>query len=327
MEKKIAVYICSGCGIGDALDIDQLSKVATDENSVPICKTHPNLCSQEGLELIKKDIAEEGANTLVIAACSHRVMVDVFNFESCIVDRVNIREQVAWSQKPGEEDTQMMAEDYLRMGLAKVGAMEVPEPYKPEEEISRDILVVGGGLAGLTSALEASKAGYPVVLVEKEAELGGFQKMVGQIAMAPYKEVRANTLDDLIKEVTASDKITVYTGATVQKTVGGPGVFQVSISQNGSTAEHKVGAIVMAAGWKPYDPNKLDKELGFGSSANVITNVMFEEYYQEPGSQAPPLLFDGVLHNGFETGAESQVPEFGSGCVCGLQGNAHTRSS
>jgi len=172
MEKKIAVYICSGCGIGDALDIDQLGKVATDEKSVPVCRTHPNLCSQEGVDLIKKDMADEGANTLVVAACSHRVMVDVFDFEGCIVDRVNIREQVAWSQKPGEEDTQMMAEDYLRMGLAKVAAMELPEPYTPEEEISRDILVVGGGLAGLTSALEASKAGYAVVLVEKETELG-----------------------------------------------------------------------------------------------------------------------------------------------------------
>jgi len=287
MEKKIAVYICSGCGIGDALDIDRLGKVATDESSVPICKTHPNLCSQEGVELIKKDMADEGANTLVLAACSHRVMVDVFNFEGCIVDRVNIREQVAWCQKPGEEDTQMMAEDYLRMALAKVGGMELPEPYKPEEEISRDILVVGGGLAGLTSALEASKAGYAVVLVEKEAELGGFQKMVKQIATAPYKEIKDNTLDDLIKEVTASDKITVYTGATVEKTAGGPGVFQVSIKQNGTAAEHRVGAIVMAAGWKPYDPNKLDKELGFGSSPNVITNAMFEENYQEGNITRP----------------------------------------
>ena len=136
MEKKTAVYICSGCGIGDALDAEKLSKVATDEGSVPLCRIHGNLCSQEGVELIKNDIANEGANTLVIAACSHRVMYDVFNFESCIVDRVNIREQVAWCQKPGDEDTQLMAEDYLRMGLAKVDKMELPEPFKPEEEIS-----------------------------------------------------------------------------------------------------------------------------------------------------------------------------------------------
>ena len=146
MEKKIAVYICTGCGIDDALDIEQLGKVATDDSSVPICRNHPNLCSREGVQLIKDDMANEGANTLVVAACSHRVMYDAFNFENVIVDRVNIREQVVWCQKPGEEDTQMMAEDYLRMGLAKVKAMELPEPYLPEEEISREILVVGGGI-------------------------------------------------------------------------------------------------------------------------------------------------------------------------------------
>ena len=286
MEKKTAVYICSGCGIGDAMDIEKLGNVATEEGSVPICRNHVNLCSQEGVELIKKDIEGEGANALIIAACSHRVMYDVFNFENCIVDRVNLREQVAWCQKPGEEDTQIMAEDYLRMSLAKVENMELPEPYKPEEEISRDILVVGGGLTGMTSALEAAKAGCNVILVEKEEALGGFQKNVKEIATFPYKAPEENPLSSLIEAVGQNDKIKVYTGATVEKTSGGPGVFSVSIKQNGSTAEHKAGAIVLAAGWEPYDPEKLDAKLGFGSSPNVITNAMFEEKFQsEPISR------------------------------------------
>ena len=281
MEKKLAAYICTGCGIGDALDIEELSKVATEENSVPICRTHPNLCSQEGVDLIKKDIEGEGANTLIIAACSPRVMYDVFNFENCIVDRVNLREQVVWSHKPGDEDTQMMAEDYLRMSGAKVGAMELPEPYKPEEEVSKDILVVGGGLTGMNAALEAAKAGYSVILVEKEAQLGGFQNNVRQIATFPYPELQDNTLEALIQAVTENEKIEVYTGAQVEKTSGGPGVFQVSIKQNGATAEHRAGAVVMAAGWQPYDPSKLDAKLGFGASPNVITNTLFEEHYKE----------------------------------------------
>lgn len=281
MEKKTAVYICTGCGIGDALDIEQLSKVATDEGSAPICRNHPNLCNQEGVELIKNDIANESVNALVISACSHRVMYDAFNFENCIVDRVNIREQVVWCQKPGHEDTQMMAEDYLRMGMAKVDNMELPEPFKPEEEISRDILVVGGGLTGMTAALDATKAGCSVVLVEKEPQLGGFQGNVQKTTSFPYQGVQDNDLEELIQEVTQNEKIKVYTGAKVDKTVGGPGVFEVSISQNGTTAEHRIGAIVLAAGWQPYDPNKLDQKLGFGASPNVITNVMFEENFKE----------------------------------------------
>ena len=79
MEKKSAVYICTGCGIGDALNIEQLSKLATDEG-VPICKNHPNLCNEEGTALIKKDMESEGVNTIAVVACSPRVMYDTFDF-------------------------------------------------------------------------------------------------------------------------------------------------------------------------------------------------------------------------------------------------------
>ena len=72
-----------------------------EEEGFPV-KTHPFLCGKEGVELIKKDIAEMGINTLVIAACSRRVNYDVFNFDGCIVDRVNLREQVVWSHPRSE---------------------------------------------------------------------------------------------------------------------------------------------------------------------------------------------------------------------------------
>lgn len=308
MEKKIAVYICTGCGIGDALDIEQLSKVATDEN-ISTCRNHSNLCGQEGIELIKKDMIDEGVNTIVITACSHRVMYDVFNFENAIVDRVNVREQVVWSQKPGEEDTQLMAEDYLRMGIAKVNAMQLPEPFQPEEEISRDILVVGGGLTGLTSALEAAKAGCSVVLVEKEPHLGGFQKNVKDIATSPYKDIQDNTLDELVKGVMENEKIRVYTGATIEETSGGPGVFTTVIRQNGSKIEHRIGAIVLAAGWRPYDPEKLDKKLGFGTSPNVITNAIFEESFKE-GRITRPSDGKDVTNVAFLQCAGSRDPQY-----------------
>ena len=276
-EKKVGLYICAGCGIGDALDIENLGENGTEEHSVAVLKNHPALCSKEGVDLIKQDIENEGINTVVVAACSHRVMYDVFDFPGCIVDRVNLREQVVWSHPPQDEDTQMMAEDYVRMGLAKVDQMELPEAFKPEEEMYKDILVVGGGISGMTAALETAKAGYNAVLVEKEPELGGFQKKVGKIASFPYKDVKDNDLNQLIDAVKGNDKITVYTGATVEKTDGGPGVFKVTIKQNGTSAEHGIGAVVNAAGWVPYDPAKLDEKLGYGKSPNVVTNVEFEQ--------------------------------------------------
>jgi quinone-modifying oxidoreductase subunit QmoB len=277
MDKKIAVYICTGCGIGEALDIEQLSKVATSECKAAVCRNHSNLCSPEGAQLIKDDVANDGVNTVLIAACSPRVMYDVFNFEGTIMDRVNLREQVVWSHPANDEDTQMMAEDYLRMSAARMKQTELPEPYKPEQEMSKDILVVGGGTTGMTAALEVARAGYSAVLVEKENELGGFQKNVSKNVTFPFKDVQANEINKLIAAVKSNDKIKVLTGSKLEKLSGGPCVFNAQVKQNGSTSDHNIGAVVLAAGWKPYDPEKLDKKLGYGVSANVITNVQFEE--------------------------------------------------
>ena len=292
MEKKVAVYICAGCGIGEALDIEQLAKVASEGGKASLCRSHHNLCGRDGVELIRRDISDEGANILIITACSPRVMGDVFRFEGCVVERANIREQVVWCQQPNDEDTQMMAEDYLRMGMAKAIHTDLPAPYQPEGVMSKEILVVGGGAAGLTAALETSRAGYQVVLVEKEAELGGFQKKVSQKVTFPYKELKANDLRLLVEAVEREKNITIYTAARVERISGGPCLFDVQIKQNGAAAEHRLGAVVLAAGWQPYDPARLDGKFGYGASPNVVTNVQFEEMLQSgpvlrPSDKAP----------------------------------------
>jgi len=175
MNKRIGVYICTGCGIGEAINIEKLSNVAIGEFNVPVCKTHHCLCGQEGVAIITKDCQENGINTIVIAGCSPRVNQDVFAFNTDkIMERVTLREHVVWSQAANNEDTQMMAEDYLRMGIVKAQKTALLEPYKPVEEISKTILVVGGGISGMTAAIEAAKANSQVVLVEKEQTLGGF---------------------------------------------------------------------------------------------------------------------------------------------------------
>jgi quinone-modifying oxidoreductase subunit QmoB len=173
VDKSTAVYVCKGCGIGDALDIDALKEVATGELSMERCRDHDCLCGEAGRQLIQQDI-QEGVNTLVVAACSPRVMTDAFAFDGVLTERVNLREHVVWSHEPNDEDTQMMAADYLRMGVARAGKAAIPEPI--DEEIDRTILVVGGGVTGMSAALDAARAGYQVVLVEKEAELGGWMR-------------------------------------------------------------------------------------------------------------------------------------------------------
>ena len=277
MDKKTAIYICTGCGIGDALDIEQLKEEGTEDFSIDLTKDHPFLCGQEGVDIIKQDIEGEGINTVIIAGCSHRVNYDAFNFgQGVIVQRVNLREQVAWSQPPKEEDTQMLAEDNLRIGCSQAKDTELTEPFKAEEEYSKDILVVGGGLAGMTAALETAKAGYQAVIVEKEASLGGFLGKMKKLITMPYKDVSESGAEELIKAIEENSKVKVYTSSTVEKISGAPGLYTVDIKANGNGASERVGAVVQATGWVPYDANKLG-HLGYGKFKDVITNVEMEE--------------------------------------------------
>ncbi|MEW5766602.1 MAG: FAD-dependent oxidoreductase [bacterium] len=289
MDKKIGAYICTGCGLGEALDMEKLSKVATSEYKAPVCKTHPFLCSEEGVGLIKNDMEAAGVNTIVIAACSPRVHSETFVFDPSysIMERVNLREQVIWSHPPKDEDTQMLAEDYLRMGLVKARKSEIPEPYLAEG-ISKTILVVGGGITGVTAAIEAARAGSEVILVEKRPELGGFaNKLHRELPQgAPYQDLEQSDIKDRIEEVKTTSNITIYTSAEVKKIAGGPGVFDVTLEQKGNTTDFRVGSIVLATGWQPYDASKLD-HLGFGKYPNVITNVMLEEMASNGGIKRP----------------------------------------
>ncbi|MDY0038683.1 MAG: hydrogenase iron-sulfur subunit [Desulforhabdus sp.] len=288
MEKKIGVYICTGCGIGDALDIDALASVATGEYKAPACKQHAFLCSQEGVSEIKADIGGSGVDTIVVAACSPRVMTDVFDFgRDKVVERVNLREQVAWCHPPNDEDTQMMAEDQLRMGLTKAKEMLPPEPFMAEN-LSKKILVVGGGLAGITAANEACKAGYEVVLVEKSDKLGGYAKAVFKLppSQPPYEELQDFEIDQLVGELSSRSGVRIYTNAQVGKISGAPCMFDVQIQQNGSGAEERVGAIVLATGTVAYEASKLE-HLGYGKSEDVITAPQLEAMFKSGNVSRP----------------------------------------
>jgi quinone-modifying oxidoreductase, subunit QmoB len=323
MDKKYCAYICAGCGIGDALDMEALVEVVSGEMSME-CKTHAFLCGPEGRSLIEGDVAG-GVNTIVVGACSPRVMAREFDFGTDkITVRANLREQVVWSEvKPAEGQAphkeapaflQESASDYLRMACTRAKKTLLPEPYKLEE-INKTILVMGGGLAGLTAAKEAAAAGYKVIVVEKEAKLGG--KAAGWRksfpTMAPWTSLEENPINAIIASVEGSDKIAIKTATEVARISGAPGNFGVTFKAAGSKTEWdapqkvtvdqqdlinkgelpdpntglkkytdtnpdavKVGAVVLATGWKPADVSQYE-HLGYGKVKNVVTNAEFEK--------------------------------------------------
>jgi len=273
-QKKVAVWICQGCDIGKSLDVEALEKVVTEECEVEVCQSHPFLCGDEGVEQIKAEIAQ-GANALVIAGCSPRFNVDTFTFDGCLTERVNLREHVIWSHKPNDEDTQMLAEDYLRMGIVRAQKAELPTPF--EAEINQGLLVVGGGQSGMTAALEAARAGFDVTLVEKQEQLGGWLRKFSRLfpKKPPYRTLQPVDLEARVKEIEENDRIKVHLGTTIEKITGQPGQFDVSLKNGGEATQLRVGAIVQATGWKPYDASRLG-HLGYGCP-NVVTNVQMEE--------------------------------------------------
>ncbi|WP_245529482.1 hydrogenase iron-sulfur subunit [Desulfobulbus propionicus] len=207
-----------------------------------------------------------------------------------------------------------MATDYVRMAVTRAQKTELPVPYQLET-ICKKILVMGGGLAGLTAAKEAALAGYEVTIVEKEPQLGG--KALGWRKMFPtafpYDALENPTIHDLIAEVQGNSKITVKTSCEVARIGGAPGQFNVTFKGAGTASEWDApakvtadqqdlinkgelddpnkglqkyttlnpegeifGAVVLATGWKPADVSQYD-HLGYGKLTNVVTNAEFEK--------------------------------------------------
>ena len=318
MDKKTQAYICTGCGIGEGLDIEALSEVVSSEMSVE-CKSHAALCGAEGRALIEGDI-NDGVNTIIVGACSPRVMQAEFSFgDDKIVARANLREQVVWCQ--GEdadaEYVQELGSDNMRMACTRASKAELPEPFQLES-INKNILVMGGGLSGLTAAKEASAAGYNVTLVEKEAKLGG--KALGWRKQfptkAPWTTLEEPTIGDLVSSVESDSNITVKTETEIARIAGAPGAFQVTAKSAGVKSEwdapEKVavdeqeridkgemedpnaglkgymeenpdaelfGSVVLATGWVPADVSEFE-HLSPGAE-KVVTNAQFEKLAKE----------------------------------------------
>ncbi len=276
MGQKTGVYVCRGCGIGDSIDTQKLVDLAAAGNPGGPVRTSGAFCLEDA-RLIKTDIEQEGVDAVVIAACSPRVNTDVFRLESAFVERVNIREQVAWSHLPNHEETQSLAEDALRMGIVRAQKARPPSPYTEANE--RTVLVVGGGAAGISAALSAARCGFDVVLVEKSGQVGGYAARLRKQfpKRPPYEELEEPDIAARIREVRALPNVRVLLNAEVQSVSGEPGRFSVTIrGADGTATEVTVGAIVLATGWRPTETQKY-ATYGVGTYPNVVTSMHLEE--------------------------------------------------
>lgn len=178
-EIRIGVYVCHcGINIASVVDVAAVSEYAGTLPGVVVARANKYTCSDPGQDMIKNDIAEFGLNRVVVAACSptmhektYRRVMQTAGLNPYLLEMANIREHCAWVNRENPAAATKKAKDTVRAAVCRVG---LQEPLVPRSiEVNPDTLVVGGGIAGITAALEIADSGRKVYLVEKSPTIGG----------------------------------------------------------------------------------------------------------------------------------------------------------
>ncbi len=282
-EKRIGVYVCwCGTNIAKMVDVEGVAEEVGKLPNVVVSKNYKYMCSDPGQELIIKDIKEHNLNRVVVSACSPRIHELTFRkalqnagLNPYMFEMANIREQVSWVHEDREEATKK-AKALVTGAVARVAYHEALD--KRSVDVNPASLIIGGGISGLTAALEIADSGKKVFLLEKEAHLGGHTANVD--LTFPYMIPARQILDPKIKRVENHPNIEVFKEAGIEEIFGYIGNFNADIKANGKSKEIEFGNIIVATGLKPFDPSSVDLH-GYGKLPNVVTSIEFEKMLKE----------------------------------------------
>lgn len=277
-ETRIGVFICDcGSNIAGHLDCNAVTEYAARLPDVVYAKENLYTCSEAGIAEIQKAIKEHKLNRVLVASCSPRTHQPLFQ-SSCtqagmnpyLFEMANIRDQCSWVHMQEREDATEKAKDLVRMGVAKAAFLE---PQKDiEAPLIPRVLVIGGGVAGLSAAESLGGMGLEVILVEKEDQLGGLLNQLHQLA--PDGDQADDRLSDLVETVKSKSNVTIHVGSQVESVGGYIGNYEVAIRPKESEPlKEKVGCIVVATGAVPLEPKGLYSYDG----KTIITQMELEE--------------------------------------------------
>jgi heterodisulfide reductase subunit A-like polyferredoxin len=284
-EPRIGVFVCNcGINIGGIVDVTAVQEYAGTLPHVVFTDQSLFTCSQDTQEKIKEMIIEHKLNRLVVASCSPKTHEQMFmeTLEACGINKylfemANIRNQNSWIHSKDHEAATEKAKDLVRMSVARAAKLRtLKEKIVP---INKQALVIGGGVAGMNAALSLAKQGFDVVLVEKEARLGGFSRKLHHTIEGEDIQVY---LKQLIDEVTGHDKIEVLTEARIVGFEGFKGNFATDIEAGSEKEKRTVkhGVIIVATGAKEYAPT----EFLYEARDNVVTQVELSDILTEKGA-------------------------------------------
>jgi len=275
-EPRIGVFVCHcGANIGRVVDVPSTVEYALTLPHVVYAQEQLFSCATNSAKEITDMIKEKGLNRVVVAACSPRTLEPLFRdtlreagINQYYFEMANIREHCSWVHSKEKEEATKKAKDIIRMSVAR--ALHLKPLQEFELPVHKAALVVGGGLAGLTSALSIANQGHEVHLVEKEKELGGIARRIHSTLEG--LDVQAY-LRELIRKVYQHSLIHVYTGAAITEATGYVGNFVTRVESEKGVTEIKHGAAVIATGAEVYRPT----EYLYGEDDRVMTHLELEE--------------------------------------------------
>ncbi len=275
-EPKIGVFVCHcGSNISAVVDVTAVVDYVETLPHVVYAQQQIFSCATNSAKEITDVAMEKGLNRVVIAACSPRTLEPLFHdtlkeagLNQYYLDMANIREHCSWVHSKQKEHATAKALDIVRMSVARAARLEPLQEF--DLPVNKTALVIGGGIAGMTSALSIAKQGHEVHIIEKNKDLGGMARRLH----TTLEGLDVQTyLDSLIRDVYKNPMIHVAHEATVTNVSGYIGNFITTIETEGRTKDIEHGASVLAIGAEEYKPT----EYLYGENENVFTHMELGE--------------------------------------------------
>jgi len=277
-QPRIGVFVCHcGINISGVVNVPEVVEYAKTLPNVVYAEANVYTCSQDTQELIREKIVQNKLNRVIVASCTPRTHEPLFmetvqeaGLNPYLFEMANIRDQCSWVHMHEPRAATEKAKDLVRSIAAKARLLKPLK--KPLINVTQVGLVIGGGVSGMTAALELAKQEFEVHLVEKDAELGGHLRVIHYLLgekTNPKKKLNA-----LIAAVKENDKIHVYTNAEVVDVYGFVGNFKSKIKQsNREPKEIEHGVVIVATGAVEYKPT----EYLYGKDPRIMTQHELEE--------------------------------------------------
>jgi len=284
-EPRIGVFVCHcGINIGGVVNVPEVVEYVKTLPNVVYAEHNLYTCSEDTQKRIREMIKEHNLNRVVVASCTPRTHEPLFRetvreagLNIYLFEMANIRDQCSWVHMHEHEEATEKAKDLIRSIVAKTRLLKPLK--KPMIDVTPIGLVIGGGLSGMTAALELAKQGFEVNLVEKETELGGHLRHIHYLLGSEDPQER---LGSIIKEVTENEKIHVYLNSEISDVEGYVGNFKTTLNNGGAKREIKHGVVIVATGAMEYKPN----EYLYGVDKRVSTQRELEEKLANGGFNA-----------------------------------------